>query len=181
MSDCSSQAMKPKQQRSCGTCCRTGTFRCEVPVLYPLGGNRLIYVDRCLVPELQSLWLRGISTAGCCCGHFEKPGFVQVFPEHEGAMHELGYEPVPPYESPEGELLGVGCFKPKTNIRFGGYIDVKSELEENCERLTQVAREMLETMQDWYQLLDAEDAPNPCYLASIEEKLEALGVSADEM
>lgn len=52
-------------------------------------------------------------------------------------------------------------------------------IEQRHERLAQVAREMLETMQDWYQLLDAEDTPNYCYLASLERKLEALGVSVD--
>lgn len=178
MSDCSSQAMKPKQQRSCGTCCRTGTFRCEVPVLYPLGGNRLIYVDRCLVPELQSLWLRGISTAGCCCGHFEEPGFVQVLPEHEGAMRDLGYDPVPPYESPGGELLGVGCFKPKTKLRFGGYIDVKSELEENYDQLAQVARGMCA----WCDgIRNKAWTIVPERVDGFREQLEALGVSVNEM
>ena len=113
----------------------TGTFLCEQPVLYPLG-NRLIYVDRCIIPELQSLWNRGIETSGCCCGHGEKDGFIQVFPEGVEAMLELGYEAIPPVEA-NGQLMGENTFKPKTQFVFNEYMVVKTELEENYEQLEQ--------------------------------------------
>lgn len=176
MSDCSTAAMLPKKQpKTCGGCCRAGTFRCEAPVLYPLGRNRLIYVDSCMVPELQSLWLRGIETGGCCCGHFEKDAFIQVFPEHVEAMRDLGYEDLPPVEV-DGELMGRFAFKPKTEFEFRGFIDIQSELEQRYQQLADMAREMY----DW-----CDGVVNRCYtivperVDGFRKHLEALGVSVD--
>lgn len=80
------------------------------------------------------------------------------------------------------ETLENGCLPLHLNddAACGDYEDIPPTLQERYEQLAQVAREMLETMQYWYQLLDAEDTPNYCYLASLERKLEALGVSVDD-
>lgn len=171
MSDCSINAMKPKEPPK-AMCCKGGEFRCEQPVLYPLGRNRLIYVDRCMIPELQSLWNRGIETGGCCCGHFEEDGFIQVFPEYEDAMRNLGYEKIPPIEV-DGQLMGEHAFKPKTKFEFNGYLDIKTELEQRHQQLRQVVKEMYWDVSD--SLYDGFET-----VKKYKSKLEALGVSVDE-
>lgn len=37
-----------------------------------------ILVDECLGDEIESLWNKGIRTAGCCCGHGKYLGFINV-------------------------------------------------------------------------------------------------------
>mgnify|MGYP000066900584 CR=1 FL=1 len=157
--------------KTIGKCCKVGEGYCNQPVLYPLGRDRLIYVDRCMIPELQSLWNRGIKTGGCCCGHGEDDGFIQVSQECVEAMLELGYEEIPPVEV-NGYLMGENVFKPKTQFEFNGYMIVKTELKENYERLeqryqqlAQVAREMVD---------DLEDLPSGA--DDYRKKLEELGV-----
>ena len=173
MSDCSTHAMEPQVPPR--KCCRAGTFGCEVPVLYPLGRNRLIYVDRCLAPELQSLWVRGVETAGCCCGHFEKDGFIQVIPEHVATMRSLGYEERQPVEI-DGRLMGENAFKPKTVLEFGGYVEIVSELEQRCQQLEQVVRDMWSNYVRHYEL----SAFGGCDLSDMRAQLGALGVSLDD-
>lgn len=118
-------------------CCEPGSFMCENPVLYPLGRYRLISVDHCLLPELHSLWARGIETAGCCCGHGNGSQFIQVLPEYIDEMTNLGYEKILPVEV-DGQLMGENAFKPKTNFEFNGYIDAKSDLERKYEKLLKI-------------------------------------------
>lgn len=122
-------------------CCKPGTFICETPVLYPLGRNRLIYVDKCLIPELYSLWVRGIKTTGCCCGHGTGSQFIQVLPEHVKDMNDLGYELIPPLEIDEN-IMGENAFKPKTNFEFNGYLEHKTEMEENYEKLLKIVQDI---------------------------------------
>lgn len=38
-----------------------------------------ILVDECLADEIESLWNKGIRTAGCCCGHGKYLGFINVY------------------------------------------------------------------------------------------------------
>lgn len=158
-----------------GSCCRCGEFYCNQPVLYPLGRNRLIYVDRCLIPELQSLWLRGIETGGCCCGHFEDDGFIQVFPEQMDAMRELGYEEIPPIEI-DGHIHGECAFKPKTKLEFHSYMDVKTELMQNYERLSDVARNLYQLSSD---LLKNRGRNDSFYLRIVRTQLEELGIDIE--
>ena len=37
-----------------------------------------ILVDECLADEIESLWNKGIRTAGCCCGHGKYLGFINI-------------------------------------------------------------------------------------------------------
>lgn len=189
MSDCSTNAFKTKIPKIRGNCCKPGTFMCEQPVLYPLGRNRLIYVDRCMIPELQSLWNRDIETGGCCCGHFEKDGFIQVFPEHMDAMRQLGYEEIPPIEV-NGQLMGECAFKPKTVLEFNGYCETKTELEERYEQLAEITNHLYSenwsllysTIVGIYTEWDAdkcEQATND-ELLEYRELLEELGVNLDD-
>jgi hypothetical protein len=51
-----------------------------------------VYVDVCISEEIKSLWDRGITTTGCCCGHNKIEGFIGVIDEDIPRMKELGYE-----------------------------------------------------------------------------------------
>lgn len=37
-----------------------------------------IEIDDCLVNEIVGLWLMGIHTRGCCCGHNKLTGYIEV-------------------------------------------------------------------------------------------------------
>lgn len=51
-----------------------------------------IYVDVCLEREINTLWIKGIHTCGCCCGHNIKDGFIQVINNDIEKMIHLGYK-----------------------------------------------------------------------------------------
>lgn len=187
MSDFDAESVEAKERpKTRGKCCKRGTFMCEQAVLYPLGRNRLIHVDRCLIPELQSLWNLGIETGGCCCGHFEKGGFIQVFPEQSGAMRALGYEEIPPVLV-DGELMGEHAFRPKTGLEFRGYAEVRTELEERCQQLERVAKDIYSYARALLYISLREEGPideeRKQALASssmaFRDRLTELGVSLD--
>ena len=51
-----------------------------------------ICVDRCMVSRIIDLWKAGIRTYGCCCGHGDISGFINIDEaDFEKAM-ELGWE-----------------------------------------------------------------------------------------
>lgn len=52
-----------------GKCCEVGSHACNELVVYNNDQHRIISIDKCLIPEIHSLWLRGVTTIGCCCGH----------------------------------------------------------------------------------------------------------------
>lgn len=54
--------------------------------------KRGICVDRCMAGQIISLWEAGIRTYGCCCGHGEKVGFINLAPEDFAKAIELGWE-----------------------------------------------------------------------------------------
>lgn len=87
------------------TCCEIGTYKCCV---YAFTDNdKDVYVDKCLLEEIKGLIDLGVVTLGCCCGHGEKPGYIQVDCKSIPKMRELDYE---------GSLnqFGVTTFLPKT-------------------------------------------------------------------
>jgi len=45
-------------------------------VLQPPFQERTVCVDYCIATAIQSLWLAGIVTRGCCCGHGDTPPSV---------------------------------------------------------------------------------------------------------
>lgn len=68
------------------------------PCLAQYSANRVraglspqIAVDKCILPELKSLWDLGIKTYGSCCGHNVYPSEIWVAPEHIQQMIDLGY------------------------------------------------------------------------------------------
>ncbi len=50
-----------------------------------------VYIDLCLVEEIQNLWSKGIHTFGCCCGHGKQNGSVLVPKKQESEMLSMGY------------------------------------------------------------------------------------------
>lgn len=52
----------------------------------------LICLDRCISDEVQTLWARGITTNGCCCGHGKFGAWIGVEPASVSSMEALGYE-----------------------------------------------------------------------------------------
>ncbi|KAA6342910.1 hypothetical protein EZS27_009370 [termite gut metagenome] len=51
-----------------------------------------ITIDRCILPEIQGLWEKGIHTIGSCCGHNKSYGYIQVIEEDIPRMEKLGYK-----------------------------------------------------------------------------------------
>lgn len=48
-------------------------------------------LDTCIAEEVMLLWLLGITTTGCCCGHNKLPGYIGVSDDDIHRMEELGY------------------------------------------------------------------------------------------
>lgn len=107
-------------------CCEIGSYNCQRCVLMPEEDGSIVLqsIDWVIIPELYSLWNRGIRTVGCCCGHGDiSKAYIQVDPEGDNCfkMEMLGYKPLPPKEAPNGVFLGLDCFKPKTDFNCSGY------------------------------------------------------------
>lgn len=96
-------------------CCGKATYECQNLVINNMDDNRVIGIDRCLIPEIQSLWVRGIATLGCCCGHVGGKAYIQVAQKDSKQMVELGYEKQEPVMGSDGFLYGRDCFAPKTD------------------------------------------------------------------
>ena len=56
-----------------------------------LSPNGTITIDKCIVPEIQWLWNKGIRTYGSCCGHNWVPAFVNVHDDDIERMKAMGY------------------------------------------------------------------------------------------
>lgn len=64
-------------------------------------------IDLCIAQEITHLWMNGITTTGCCCGHNKLEGYIGVEERDIDKMEALGYEK---YIHPDGYL---GYYKPK--------------------------------------------------------------------
>lgn len=64
-------------------------------------------IDLCIAQEISQLWMAGVTTTGCCCGHNTTDGYIGVVWSDIQAMLELGYQP---QAHPYGE---TGYFTPK--------------------------------------------------------------------
>ncbi len=49
-------------------------------------------IDLCIVQEIMQLWMLGITTTGCCCGHQKVEPYIGVSDEDCETMQELGYQ-----------------------------------------------------------------------------------------
>ena len=106
-----------------------GRHQCAYSIALPysveglLAKTKYINIDKCLLPEIVSLWEQGIKTTGCCCGHGDKSlASISVKPEFIPKMKELGYEVFYNSCRPDGEDM----FIPKTEIVYG---DAKVRVE----------------------------------------------------
>lgn len=49
-------------------------------------------LDRCIAEEVMQLWMKDITTTGCCCGHGKVASFIGVIDSDIPKMKELGYK-----------------------------------------------------------------------------------------
>lgn len=75
---------------------------------------KYVSIDKCLLPELLSLWEQGIHTTGCCCGHAKLPPFISVRESDILRMESLGYEHGLNHCRPEDK----STFLPKTKLSY---------------------------------------------------------------
>lgn len=73
-------------------------------------------LDRCIAEEVMQLWMRGITTTGCCCGHNKQCGFIGVIDVDIVNMKNMGYLVSPNICRPGDQ----DSFYPKSN----DYLDI---------------------------------------------------------
>ena len=78
-----------KKGPNCGPC---GSYACQNLAFFCDGCGHAVFTDRCLTEEIRAIRSKGVRTLGCCCGHGEKLGYIQVMPEDVPIMELLGYE-----------------------------------------------------------------------------------------
>lgn len=76
--------------------------------------NYPLEIDNCLIEEIKKLWEKGIHTKGCCCGHSQNSGFIQVEKDDLQKMLELGYEWYTDYPKEFGGKNRKDAFIPKS-------------------------------------------------------------------
>lgn len=99
---------------------RFGTYDCAYNIMPPWYSEtsrapKYIAVDKCLLPEILSLWEKGIRTTGCCCGHGRQPAFIGVIDSDIPKMKALGYKVQENPCRPGDE----DTFYPKTALEYG--------------------------------------------------------------
>mgnify|MGYP000951950838 CR=1 FL=1 len=104
-----------------------GTYDCAYNIMLPYlikdpcepdrkSFPKTIAVDKCLLPEILSLWEQGIKTTGCCCGHGHlDKAFIGVKNEHIPRMKKLGYCVYSNSCRPGDE----DSFVPKMELKYG--------------------------------------------------------------
>ncbi|MGN7818834.1 hypothetical protein ACTJJB_01820 [Chitinophaga sp. 22536] len=68
-------------------------------------------IDRCIAEEIMALWMLGIKTTGCCCGHNTDAAFIGVDFGDIQRMKEMGYVPIhnPHRPGDEDSFLPMGA------------------------------------------------------------------------
>lgn len=66
------------------------------------GLSSQVAIDPCIADQIKALWILGIETLGCCCGHNKLPAFVDVQKEDFELMHSMGFEKIPVNEHGHG-------------------------------------------------------------------------------
>lgn len=103
-----------------------GTYDCAYNIMLPYLVHdpcepdappqpKTVCIDKCLLPEVVSLWEKDIRTAGCCCGHAKQPPFIAVMDSEIPKMKALGYK-VSFNDCRPGD---EDSFIPKTKIVYG--------------------------------------------------------------
>lgn len=76
---------------------------------------KCVAIDKCLLPEIISLWEMGIKTTGCCCGHGKHEAYIGVEFDDIQKMKDLGYKIHHNSLRPDDE----DSFVPKTKLEYG--------------------------------------------------------------
>lgn len=92
--------------------------------------NGAIEIDDCLVDEIKDLWSKGIHTLGCCCGHSENVGFIQVERTDFQKMLDLGYKWYHDYPEDYGGKYRFDAFIPKSKCKCEKINNEKNNSEE---------------------------------------------------
>ena len=80
--------------------------------------TKQVTIDKCLLPEILSIWEKGIRTNGCCCGHgTEKESFIGVNASDCAKMSELGYVHC------QNGWSSPTTFSPKTQLVYTDNVD----------------------------------------------------------
>ena len=82
------------------------TYTNQVVIINPFT-NKSIGIDKCIVDELLELWVNGIETTGCCCGHNTIKPVINVVKNHHNKMVNLRYK----FWINE---FGIYCYEPKS-------------------------------------------------------------------
>lgn len=103
-----------------------GTYDCGYNIMLPYyvtdptdkenrKQTKMVCIDKCLLPEILSLWESGIKTTGCCCGHGNSSmAFIGVKEEYIPKMKAMGYVVHHNECRPDAE----DSFTPKTALKY---------------------------------------------------------------
>lgn len=95
-----------------------GSYTGQVQLIAPPHMKRKdgkgICIDICLALEVSRLWMKGITTTGCCCGHGYQPPYIGVTDRDIPAMKEMGYSVAHNPHRPDSE----DSFIPKTPLSY---------------------------------------------------------------
>lgn len=65
------------------------TIHVHAPAHMPKDNGYIL--DRCIAEEVMILWILGITTTGCCCGHQIQDGYIGVIDDDIPRMKQWGY------------------------------------------------------------------------------------------
>ena len=69
---------------------KMGSYDNQITLKMPNG--QLMGIDKCIAEEIQYLWVCGIRTTGCCCGHNLQEGYIGVIDKDIEFMKKSGYK-----------------------------------------------------------------------------------------
>jgi hypothetical protein len=68
-----------------------GQYETMKQVDYPFEGEKVVWIDKCILKKIQKLWKLEIETTASCCGHGEMPPWVTVPKGCEERLYKLGF------------------------------------------------------------------------------------------
>ncbi len=91
---------------------KMGSYKNQVILKMP--NSQLMGIDKCIAEEIKYLWLLGIKTTGCCCGHNIQEGYIGVAEKDIETMKK-GYK----LHFNKWNLNDESCFIPKSHYKNG--------------------------------------------------------------
>lgn len=70
---------------------KMGSYDNQSSIMNPFN-KEIVSIDNCILPEIISLWKKGIRTYGSCCGHNITVPSIAVDSRYEQEMKKLGYK-----------------------------------------------------------------------------------------